>query len=62
MKLVVENCRGYTDNDALVGWKNSRQLIIMEITPKPSLNAGENHSDWQICGNLDTPIIAQIIF
>ena len=34
VELRIGPCPGYGDNDGLVGWKNNRQLLIMEIIPR----------------------------
>ena len=34
MELHIGPCDSYGDNDGLVGWKNNRQLLIMEIIPR----------------------------
>ena len=34
VELRIGPCPGYGDNDGEVGWKNNRQLLIMEIIPR----------------------------
>ena len=34
VELRIGPCDSYGDNDGLVGWKNNRQLLIMEIIPR----------------------------
>ena len=34
MELRIGPCDGYGANNGLMGWRNNRQLLIMEIIPR----------------------------
>ena len=36
IEMRIGACPNYGDNDGQVGWKNSRQMTVMEIVPRPS--------------------------